>query len=137
MEPIHYNINRIRKITSSELQYQEDRGDILSIDLKMCRDRYLKYINSHLEEYPTRNGIPMEDDDNFKCVADRYFAASENAYFEFYDWPHIRFEISIKITPLRKFLNLIGWNWSQKYYKQFLSIQDQLWEAGWVVFDLN
>lgn len=137
MDTYRLNISNIEKITKTELLYREERGDIITIDLKMCRDRYLKYINSHVDNYPNRDGVPVEDIPDFNCVGNRYFTGFENAYFEFFDWPHIRFEIPMRRNIFAKLLDLIGLNWSLKYYKQFQDIQNQLLDAGWSTFDLS
>jgi len=106
IECVSYDLSRIVKITETELIYQEDRGDLISINLQMCRNRYLKYINSHLDDFPSRKGIPIDDGSDFKCVADRFFDGLSNPYFEFYDWPHIKFEMQMKKSFWSRFLNV-------------------------------
>lgn len=132
-----YRIDQIEKITESELVYREDRGDLISIDLHKCRDRYLKYMNAHLDEYPERKSIPLEDTSDFICVGDHCFDGLGNPYFEFYDWPHARFEIKIRRTAFKKLLSWLGWDWQRKYSRKFHELQNQIQLAGWRTRDLS
>ncbi len=126
--------DRIVRISETALYYRDDRGDVLDLDLKKCRDRYLKYINSHPKDDPSLI-LSAEDNENFRWVADRCFDWISDAYFEFYGWPHIRFEKQMKETLARRFLGFIGRNWREKYYHQFCNIQLELEKFGWETFD--
>ncbi len=137
MESVRMNMDRITSISQEKLYYRNDKGELDEIDLLQCRRRYIKLINAHLDEFPTRKGIPIaDDDDDFRCVADRCISG-EPPYFEFYDWPHIRFEIQLHEWWLTKLLDLLGWNWKAKRLQLFMSIQEQLTQAGWTTFDLS
>jgi hypothetical protein len=130
-------MDRIVKIDGSQLIYFDDRHDEINIDLQMCRNRYLKYINTHLDEYPSRNGTPVADNDNFRCVGDRRCGGTDTPYFEFYDWPHIRFQINLKQNAKTKTLGFFGWNWEKKQLDRFFILQRQLLNEGWQTYDLG
>ena len=132
-----HDINSIVEITNTELIYREDRGDLISIDLGKCRDRYIKYINSHLAEYPELKGKPIENNSGFKCVADRYFSDQGYAYFEFYEWPRVRFEIRMKNKAIKRFLPFVNSYYQRISYQQFHAIQLLLQSAGWTTYDLS
>lgn len=137
MDCICLNLDQIVDITSKELIYCDNRGEQNHIDLPQCRDRYLEYINSHLAEYPVRKGMPIKDDDEFRCVADRFYSGIGNSFYEFYECPRVRFELRIPDNFLRKILPFVNWRNQREKYKKFYSMQMRIEKAGWRTYDLS
>ena len=136
MDFIQMDMDRIIRITENELLFYDDRWDTNSLDLRQCRDRFRKHLVEHQSDFPSLN-IAAIQDEGFRCVADRDITCTDGPYFEFYDWPHIRFVLKWKKNVFTKLLDFIGWNWKAKYIMKFHNIQRQITEAGWTSFDLS
>ena len=121
---MNIDIRRIVEITDNAIVYKDDRGDTAMIELSPCANNWEKQHQKTAEKGVSR------------CVGDRCFG--EYAYYELYDIGHTRFYLDLRTSKIKKWIGrLIEWNFHQREFELFHSVQKQLNAHGWTTADLT
>lgn len=121
---MNIDIRRIVEITDNAIVYKDDRGDTAMIELSPCANNWEKQHQKTAEK-----GMP-------RCVGDRCFG--EYAYYELYDIGHTQFYLDLRTSKIKKWIGrLIEWNFHQREFELFYSVQKQLNAHGWTTADLT
>ena len=115
--------DNIIEITSEEIVYKTEDGEIQKLNLNECA-----------KNYDLAQGItPEQRAGHLKCIGGRYFP-----FFEFFTpIHHTRFYIPLKNTAFIRFLKKLGWNPYTKEHSEFYAMQRKLNSLGFTSLDLT
>jgi hypothetical protein len=120
----------IIEVNADTLVYKNGDGTVSHINLGDC----VKNFAAALGEVPkNRSGEIL------RVVGGRCFLRSTaTAFFEFFtEGHHTRFCMTLKRTPLRKFLLKIGWDVDVNAFSEFYALQKKLNSFGYSAIDLT
>lgn len=120
---IKISIDEISEITSKSIFYKNGYWSTKEIDLDECA-----------HNFDLAQGISSEQRaDGLKCVGGRCFP-----FFEFFTSPHhTRIYITLRETPLTRFLQKIGLDPYSKERAKFHAFQKKLNDLGFTSLDLT
>ena len=115
--------DNIIEMTSEELVYKNEDGEIKRVNLDECA-----------KNYDLTQGItPEQRAGRLKCIGGRCFP-----FFEFFTpTHHTRFYIPLKKTAWTRILQKIRWNPYCKQYSEFYAFQRKLNDLGFTSLDLT
>ena len=115
-------------VNTDALVYKDNDGQISQIDLADCVKNFSSVLG---EELRNRSGNVI------MAVGGRCFS-KPTAFYEFFtEGHHTRFYMTLKRTPLQKFLEKIGLNVDSKAFSEFYSLQKKLNSFGYSAIDLT
>ena len=118
----------ILEVNADTIVYKDNDGNISQINLKDC----VKNFSTALGEEPkNRSGHTI------MAVGGRCFLKPTPFYEFFTEGHHTRFYMTLKRTPLQKFLEKIGLNVDSKAFWEFYSLQKKLNSFGYSAIDLT
>lgn len=118
----------IIKVTSKKLVYENSDGIIEEIDLNSC-------VKNFCEE--SGNELKNQAGDTVMAVGGRCFCMPIAFYEFFTDEHHTRFCMTLKQTPIKRFLIRLGWNVYSNDFSRFYSLQKELNSFGYSAIDLT
>lgn len=125
---IQVPFENIVDINTDVLVYKNNDRTISHINLNNCVENFSSALG---EELRNRSG------DVIMAVGGRCFS-KPIAFYEFFtDGHHTRFYMTLKRTPLQRFLEKIGFNVDSKAFSEFYSLQKKLNSFGYSAIDLN
>ena len=125
---IQVPFENIVDINTDVLVYKNNDGTISHINLNNCVENFSSVLGEKLRN---RSG------DVIMAVGGRCFS-KPIAFYEFFtDGHHTRFYMTLKRTPLQRFLEKIGFNVDSKAFSEFYSLQKKLNSFGYSAIDLR
>ena len=113
---IELPLENIVSIQEALLKYTDEQGEVKSIDLSACADKYRRLQEVFIGEMGLR------------CVGERFFDAY--AYYEFYGDSQVRFFMDVKRKLFDGKFGLKP-RLHKKKFKKFIKIEQMLNQAGY------